>query len=78
MIASGTGGSSGGEASFAGLCATCVHARRIRAPSGAVFILCRKSEVDDRFERYPRLPVLECSGHDPGGGTEPPPKGEAS
>ena len=45
-----------------GLCARCVHARPISSSRGSVFYLCRLSEVDTRFPKYPRLPVLRCSG----------------
>jgi hypothetical protein len=31
---------------------------------GASFVLCGRSFIDDRFTRYPRLPVLNCSGYD--------------
>ena len=46
----------------AGLCGTCVHARRIESAKGSVFLLCRLSTVDPGFARYPALPVLQCSG----------------
>jgi hypothetical protein len=35
----------------------------IRSARGSEFILCRKSEVDEAFAKYPRLPVLQCSGY---------------
>lgn len=44
-----------------GLCRTCVHAHVVRTPR-SVFWRCRLSEVDARFARYPRLPVLACPG----------------
>jgi len=47
----------------AGLCADCVHARRIESPRGSTFILCELSLNDPRFPKYPRLPVLACDGH---------------
>lgn len=47
----------------AGLCATCVHARVISSDRGARFVLCELSKTDDRFRRYPSLPVLACRGH---------------
>jgi len=45
-----------------GLCASCMHGRVI---SGAhsTFWLCELSRTDSRFPRYPRLPVLRCSGY---------------
>lgn len=48
-----------------GLCARCRHARLVPTPR-ATYWLCRLSEVDPRFERYPRLPVLRCAGFEPG------------
>jgi hypothetical protein len=45
-----------------GLCARCVHARRVTSSRGSVFYLCGLSEVDANFPKYPRLPVLQCSG----------------
>jgi hypothetical protein len=48
-----------------GLCATCMHARRVRGRQSA-FWLCDLSATDARFPRYPALPVLQCGGHVPG------------
>lgn len=45
-----------------GLCADCVHALRIESARNSVFILCSLSLTDARFPKYPRLPVLSCSG----------------
>jgi hypothetical protein len=49
----------------AGLCANCVHARRITSARGSVFVLCLLSASDLRFVKYPRLPVRSCSGYSP-------------
>jgi hypothetical protein len=49
----------------AGLCATCVHAKRIASSKGSEFLLCGLSETDDRFPKYPPLPVLSCVGYTP-------------
>jgi hypothetical protein len=49
----------------AGLCATCVHARRVESARGSEFILCELSAIDPAFPKYPRLPVIECSGYVP-------------
>jgi hypothetical protein len=27
--------------------------------------MCDRSRTDDAYPRYPRLPVLECAGHEP-------------
>ncbi len=47
-----------------GLCATCLHARRIESDRGSCFILCELSATDPAFSKYPRLPVVRCSGHE--------------
>jgi len=51
-----------------GLCANCLHARLITSEKGSQFLLCQLSQTDPTFSKYPRLPVLACSGHVP----EPP------
>jgi hypothetical protein len=48
----------------AGLCDTCVHQRVVRNTRGSVFSLCERSRTDPSFPRYPRLPVLECTGYE--------------
>jgi hypothetical protein len=40
--------------------------RMIRSDRGAVFYLCTLLAVDPRFVKYPRLPVLSCSGYEKG------------
>jgi hypothetical protein len=47
----------------AGLCATCIHARVITSDRGSRFVMCALSKTDDRFARYPGLPVLGCRGY---------------
>jgi hypothetical protein len=46
-----------------GLCADCLHMRRIASDRGTVFYLCQKSASDPEFAKYPRLPVLQCRGY---------------
>ena len=48
-----------------GLCSDCQHVRRIESDRGSVFIQCQLSFEDSRFAKYPRLPVLSCSGYRP-------------
>jgi len=48
-----------------GLCWSCRHARVVETPRSR-FWLCRLSATDARFERYPRLPVRACPGHERG------------
>jgi hypothetical protein len=46
-----------------GLCANCLHSRRIESARGSIFVLCQFSATDPRFPKYPRLPVLSCKGY---------------
>jgi hypothetical protein len=47
-----------------GLCRTCHHAQQIPHPRDAgVYWRCLLADSDPRFAKYPRLPVLECSGY---------------
>jgi hypothetical protein len=46
-----------------GLCENCANARRMESDRGSIFILCKLSFEDPRFAKYPRLPVLACSGY---------------
>ena len=48
-----------------GLCADCVHAKKIASSKRSEFLLCELSKSDPRFPKYPRLPVLFCSGYQP-------------
>jgi hypothetical protein len=38
--------------------------RVLRSARGSEFHLCKRAERDARFTKYPRLPVLECSGYE--------------
>jgi hypothetical protein len=49
----------------AGLCDSCRHQRVVRNTRGSTFSLCERSKTDPAFPRYPRLPVVECAGHEP-------------
>jgi hypothetical protein len=31
---------------------------------GSVFSLCERSKTDERFPKYPRVPVQECPGYE--------------
>jgi len=48
-----------------GLCRNCANARRIESDRKSVFIMCNLSFEDSRFPKYPRLPVITCSGYRP-------------
>ena len=51
------------SARYVGLCATCKHSRRITSDRGSIFYLCLLHASDPRFPKYPRLPVLACTGY---------------
>ena len=46
----------------AGLCPRCANVRVIESAKGSTFLLCRVSERDVRFPKYPPQPVVRCSG----------------
>ncbi len=45
-----------------GLCLTCRHIRKQDTKRGAVFYRCALADEDDRFMRYPPMPVSRCDG----------------
>jgi hypothetical protein len=53
----------------AGLCDSCRHQRLVPNTRGSVFSLCERSRTDPAYPRYPRVPVLECAGHERRGET---------
>jgi len=38
--------------------------RRVTSDRGSIFYLCQLSKVDPAFPKYPKLPVLQCSGYE--------------
>jgi hypothetical protein len=46
----------------AGLCASCRHQKLIHNTRGSTFSMCERSKTDERYPKYPRLPVVECAG----------------
>ena len=56
---------SGGGGQGAGLCERCANVKIVESARGSRFYLCRLSATDPRFPKYPRLPVLQCSGFTP-------------
>ena len=54
-----------------GLCGSCRHARVIQSGRGSTFYLCRRSETDSRFAKYPPLPVWTCIGYEAKSETRP-------
>ena len=58
-----------------GLCADCRFMRQITSDRGSIFYQCQLSATDPTFPKYPRLPVLHCTGYDPlKAGPEDPPR----
>ena len=49
--------------SNSGLCADCVTPGESLSDRASTFLQCQLSFTDSRFEKYPRLPVLSCSGY---------------
>jgi hypothetical protein len=47
-----------------GLCASCVHVKRVESARGSVFYRCGLADRDPRFSKYPNLPVLTCAGYE--------------
>ena len=47
-----------------GLCASCVHARRVTNDRGSVFVRCAYATQDPSFPKYPRLPMLACHAYE--------------
>lgn len=45
-----------------GLCEQCRHSSIVKSAKESVFYLCELAKTDDRFPKYPRLPVLSCTG----------------
>ena len=53
-----------------GLCNSCIEAERTGNDRGSQFVLCALSRTDQRYPRYPRLPVVNCDGYRPAAGPE--------
>jgi hypothetical protein len=47
----------------AGLCDTCKHQKVVRNTRGSAFSMCERSKTDERYPKYPRLPVRQCPGY---------------
>ena len=58
------------------LCETCASMRGVITPKGSRFLLCRLSQTDPAFPKYPPQPVVRCGGYQPRGTDEAEPKQE--
>ena len=47
----------------AGLCDSCTHQKIVKSGRGSVFSMCLLHRTDDRFPKYPRIPVVTCPGY---------------
>jgi len=47
------------------LCASCEHMREVISGTGSRFFLCRLSQTEQRFPKYPPQPVVRCGGYKP-------------
>ena len=48
---------------IASLCRTCRHCRDVVSARGSRFFLCRLSQHDSRYPKYPPQPVVRCHGY---------------
>jgi hypothetical protein len=46
------------------LCERCAYCREITSRKGSRFLLCRRSQSDRRYPKYPPQPVLQCEGYE--------------
>lgn len=46
------------------LCETCSHKKEVVTGKGSRFLLCRKSETDRRFQKYPPQPIHRCIAYE--------------
>jgi ADP-ribose pyrophosphatase len=60
------------DATPVGLCWDCRWARRVTSGRGALFFLCRRSEADPTYPKYPPLPRWRCAGYEPEPGARGP------
>ena len=47
------------------LCETCALMREVITPKRSRFLLCRLSQTDPAFPKYPPQPVVRCDGYQP-------------
>ena len=59
------GNTSNDDASRVGLCVNCSYGRVVTGKNEVTYYLCERSFFDAGFPKYPRLPVLRCSGYVP-------------
>jgi hypothetical protein len=45
------------------LCEMCAWVREVVTPKGSRFLLCRLSQTDPDYLKYPPQPVVRCDGY---------------
>jgi hypothetical protein len=50
------------------LCEKCAWRREVVTPKGSRFLLCKLSQTDPAFPKYPPQPVVRCAGYQPSDG----------
>jgi hypothetical protein len=48
----------------AGLCDSCKYQKLIHNTRGSTFSMCLRHRTDQRFPKYPRVPVGACPGYE--------------
>ena len=48
----------------AGLCDSCAHQTLVHNTRGSTFSMCLRSKDDERYPKYPRVPVGSCPGYE--------------
>jgi hypothetical protein len=44
------------------LCESCHHMKEVISGKGSRFLMCQKSAADNRFQKYPPQPIVQCGG----------------
>jgi len=44
------------------LCESCHHMKEVISGKAARFLLCQKYAADNRFQKYPPQPIVQCLG----------------
>jgi hypothetical protein len=47
-----------------GLCATCRFVRLVPSVRNVTYYRCGRSDDDESYRRFPRLPVVSCAGYE--------------
>lgn len=61
-----------------GLCAVCEHASVKGTNRGTAYLRCTRAAWDDRLDKYPRLPVIGCTGFEPAAADGPAPAADGT